>query len=135
MVNVGPSWIVADLGDAAAVRNHVCDAQAMIAAVQAESATGITIFGRGEGDDGSVIAVRSLFPVGAMLVEDPVCGSGNGAVAAYRRSIGELGAGMHYMASQGREIGRDGKILVSYVDNTIHIGGKCVALVRGNIAL
>lgn len=135
MINVGPSWIIADLGDAAVVRALNCDAPAMIAAVHGEGATGITVFGRGEGADGNAVAVRSLFPVGAMLVEDPVCGSGNGAVAAYRRSIGDVGAGGHYTASQGREIGRDGTILVIYGDNTIYIGGKCVALVRGHVAI
>ncbi|NKB17082.1 MAG: hypothetical protein HC770_01455 [Pseudanabaena sp. CRU_2_10] len=37
------------------------------------------------------------------IAEDPVCGSGNGALAAYRLHSGAIKGGDRYLASQGRQ--------------------------------
>jgi PhzF family phenazine biosynthesis protein len=87
--------------------------------------------------DGAAIAVRSFAPaVGAP--EDPVCGSGNAAVAAYLVAAKRLdGAGARYRASQGREVGRDGIVEVAVGDGGRHIeiGGRALTVVDGTVTV
>ena len=75
-------------------------------------------------------AVRSFAPADG-IAEDPVCGSGNGAVAAYRLTRSQTGQGDSYTASQGREVGRDGHIAIRYAADGIHVGGRAVTVVEG----
>ena len=82
-----------------------------------------------EGADGDIV-VRSFAPADG-IAEDPVCGSGNGAVAAYRLRAGQLSPVDRYMASQGRQVGRDGHVRVRVEGDAIHIGGDCVTVVDG----
>jgi PhzF family phenazine biosynthesis protein len=130
IADTGPRWMTAELANGAAVRALNPDAVALIAVERAEGANGLTVFGVEDGG----IAVRSFFSVGDALVEDPVCGSGNGAVAVVRLASGAIGPGDAYAASQGREIGRDGRIAVRIdADGGVHVGGHCVVCVTGEV--
>ena len=80
------------------------------------------------------IIVRS-FAATDSIAEDPVCGSGNGAVAAYRLRAGQIGDGDSCRASQGREIGRDGVINIRVEGADIHAGGQCVTVVDGIVGM
>ena len=65
--------------------------------------------------------------------EDPVCGSGNGCVAALVRREGLL-AGGSYVARQGGCLGRDGRVEVRYgEDGSIWVGGQAVTCVEGSL--
>ena len=80
------------------------------------------------------VEVRSFVP-GDGVPEDPVCGSGNGCVAAMilRNSVFTES---RYTAAQGRVLGRDGRIEVEYEpDGAIWLGGTAAVLVEGSIAL
>lgn len=81
--------------------------------------------------DGEEVHVRSFF-VADGLAEDPVCGSGNVAVAAHRRAVEDFRG--RYPARQGRHRGRDGRVEVQ-VDDAIRVGGHAVTVVRGTVAL
>jgi PhzF family phenazine biosynthesis protein len=129
VVDVGPRWVIAELPAPDAVRALIPDLTALAAYDRAHGVTGQTIFA--VEPDGDAI-VRS-FAAGDGIAEDPVCGSGNGAVAAYRRWA--HGQDADYTASQGREIGRDGAIRLRYADGEIHVGGTCVTVVEGTVAL
>ena len=69
------------------------------------------------------------------MVEDPVCGSGNAAVAVHRMRAGTIGDGDAYLARQGRQIGRDGEIRVRVYAGNVHVGGQCVTCVEGSLML
>lgn len=127
IVNVGPKWVIAQLADEASVRTLTPDLAALAAYDVRHATTGLTIFAASP--DGAV-TVRSFAPADG-IAEDPVCGSGNGAVAAYRLNLGQTGEGDGYTASQGREVGRDGSITIRYAADGIHVGGRAVTVVEG----
>ncbi|PKB25046.1 PhzF family phenazine biosynthesis protein [Novosphingobium kunmingense] len=129
-VDVGPVWLIAELAERSALENLAHDPARLTRFYQATGMTGATIFAR----DGDGIMVRSFAP-GDGIPEDPVCGSGNAAVAAYRLGQGQIGAGSRYIASQGRQIGRDGSISVRIEGDSIHVGGACVTCIEGTVLL
>ena len=129
IVNVGPRWTIAELASPAAVRTCVPDLAVLAAYERRHATTGITIYAR-EADGNAT--VRSFAPADG-IAEDPVCGSGNGAVAAYRRWSGTGAA--DYGASQGREIGRDGRITLRYHGGEIYVGGACVTVIEGTVRI
>jgi PhzF family phenazine biosynthesis protein len=78
--------------------------------------------------------VRSFAPAHG-INEDPVCGSGNIGVAAYLRKMGMLGRfGASYVARQGMQLGRDGRVAVRVGSRGIEIGGTSVSCVTGTLA-
>jgi PhzF family phenazine biosynthesis protein len=132
IVAVGPRWLTLMLADAGAVRGLAPDMAAVAAVSRKLRATGITVFApdRGSGHD---VVVRSFAP-GEGVPEDPVCGSGNAAVGAWLRHAGvTVGAGGRHVASQGRELGRDGYVTVRVDAGTrrLWIGGAAVTCVDG----
>lgn len=132
LVTIGPRWLTLMLADAATVRALVPDMAAVAAVSRNLRATGITVFApdRGGGHD---IVVRSFAPADG-IPEDPVCGSGNAAVGAWLQHAGvTVGAGGRHVASQGRELGRDGYVTVRVDDATrrVWIGGAAVTCVDG----
>jgi PhzF family phenazine biosynthesis protein len=133
-VDVGPVWIVVDLGEAEAVDELVPD-MATIERLSADlRATGVTVFGR-TGDPAARIHVRSFAPAHG-IPEDPVCGSGNISVAAFLRETGSLAEfGDAYVARQGMQVGRDGRVNVRLRPDAIEIGGEAVTCVDGTLRL
>ena len=131
LVNVGPKWVIAHLADAAALKSLAPDLAALAAYDRRNATTGLTVFADDSADG---VLVRSYAPADG-IAEDPVCGSGNGAVAAYRLKHGFNAVGDSYVARQGREIGRNGLISVRFGADGIHIGGRCVTCVDGTVEI
>ena len=129
-VDVGPVWLIAELADVAALETLAHDPARLTRYYEANGLTGATLFAV----DGTRVVVRSFAP-GDGIPEDPVCGSGNAAVAAFRLAAGQIRAGDSYVASQGRQVGRDGKVSVRIDGADIHIGGQCVTCVEGAVTL
>ncbi|WP_309623971.1 PhzF family phenazine biosynthesis protein [Novosphingobium sp.] len=129
-VDVGPVWLVAQLADIAALENLAHDPARLTRYYEANGLTGATIFAL----DGEQVVVRSFAP-GDGIPEDPVCGSGNAAVAAWRLVSGQVSPGDSYVASQGRQIGRDGYIRIRFEGEDVHVGGQCVTCVTGEVSL
>jgi len=78
--------------------------------------------------------VRAFFPApGGSLAEDPVTGSLNAALAQWL--IGDGLAPLRYVAAQGAALGRAGRVHVARDGDEIWIGGDCVAVVHGTVAL
>lgn len=69
------------------------------------------------------------------IPEDPVTGSANAAIAAVLAADGGLAwSGNPYIASQGRELGRDGFVHVAVDDQRdVWIGGDCVVAISGEL--
>lgn len=135
-VDNGPLWILCDLDDASVVRNLTPDLAAIATLCLAHGAVGVSVFGRDTGGAADM-AVRAFCPADG-IPEDPVTGSANAAIAACLRESGGLARyGHRYTASQGREVGRDGKVEVQVdeASGAVTIGGRCVVGVRGRFTL
>lgn len=125
LVEVGPVWLTLQLPTVASVLALRPD---MGQLSRLEEAVGITVFALGEHGE---IEVRSFAPA-AGVPEDPVCGSGNGSVAALIRRHHLLPA-TSYMAFQGRCVGRDGRVEVRFENDRIWLGGSAVTCVEGRM--
>lgn len=136
IVNVGAIWIVAQLNDAASVLELRPDLARLAELERRLGVTGLTVFGAREHGDDAAIEVRTFAP-SCGVDEDPVCGSGNGSVAAFQWQRGLLPAGgTDYVAAQGRCVGRDGRVRISVDANgTVSVGGSCVISVEGSLTL
>jgi PhzF family phenazine biosynthesis protein len=130
VLDVGPRWVIAEMASVDAVAHLEPDLTALASYDRRHGTTGLTVFASGDG--GTV--VRSFAPADG-IAEDPVCGSGNGAVAAYRLLAGQIGNGDRYIASQGLQIGRDGYVHIRVDGQDIHVGGQCVTCITGTLAL
>lgn len=129
----GPSWWLVEATSARQLRALRPDFSAIAAWSNATAATGVTVYAR-EDADSHAIAVRAFCPGDAVGVpEDPVTGSANALVAARLHAQGRLPA-TRYIASQGRELGRDGQVHV-HVDDAgeVWIGGQVQQLIHGRL--
>ncbi len=135
LVDVGARWVVTELESAAAVLALQPDLERMKALDAELRSTGLTVFGVHPPGAQAQIEVRSFAPLHG-VPEDPVCGSGNGCVAAYIRQQGLAGRiGRRYTASQGGAIGRDGRIRLIIEDDAIRVGGHSITCVEGRLVL
>src|SRR5216110_3267428 len=128
IIDVGPVWFTVQLVSGAAVKALAPD-MCKLAALNPIGITGVNVFGLYPTGAGADLEVRSFAP-GDGIPEDPVCGSGNGCVAALVRRDGVLNA-RTYVARQGRCLGRDGQVTVQFDDGTIWLGGHAVTCVEG----
>lgn len=137
LVDVGARWLVAAARDGRDVRALRPDFARVAALTQRYAhVVGLCVFGREENAD-AALAVRAFCPADG-IAEDPVTGSANAAIAAFLRASGDLAAiGPRYRVSQGREIGRDGRVEVRVGDGDgpIEIGGDCVTCIVGTLTL
>jgi PhzF family phenazine biosynthesis protein len=127
VVDVGPHWVIAELDSVAAVETLTPDLPALAAYDRAHHTTGITLFAVVSEAE---IIVRTFAPLDG-IAEDPVCGSGNGALAAYRLHTGAIRGGDAYIAHQGRQVGRYGNVYIRVDAQDIHVGGACVTCIDG----
>lgn len=129
IVDVGPRWVIAQLADGMAVSALTPDLAGLAAYDRQHGTNGMTVFGHSDAG-GPDLIVRSFAPADG-IAEDPVCGSGNGAVAAYRLHHGMAAAGQTYEAAQGMSIGRNGRVQICFGEDGIHVGGRAVTVVSG----
>jgi PhzF family phenazine biosynthesis protein len=130
IVDVGAVWLTLQLRDAEAVTNLQPEMNS-VAALSVGRATGITVFGLQKSGSPTDIEVRSFAPADG-VPEDPVCGSGNGCVAAIIARDHVLGKSS-YVAGQGRRLNRDGRVEIRFEDSAIWVGGEAVTCVEGTL--
>jgi PhzF family phenazine biosynthesis protein len=128
IIDVGPVWFTVQLASGDVVSALAPD-MGKLAALSPIGMTGVNVFGLYPRGGSADIEVRSFAP-GEGVPEDPVCGSGNGCVAALVRRDGVLKT-LTYVASQGRCLGRDGQVTVEFDGTTIWLGGHAVTCVEG----
>ncbi len=133
--DVGARWLLVEMPNRATVRAVVPDRPALIAVSEQAGVVGIAVFSFEPGLP-IPLELRAFAPIDG-IDEDPVTGSAQAAVADWLLAQGRLDA-LHgrYLASQGHALGRDGRVHV-FVDSDrrVHIGGECVALIRGAVAI
>lgn len=115
VIDVGPVWFTVQLASGDAVRALAPD-MGKLAALNSIGITGVNVFGLYPEAAEADLEVRSFAPADG-IPEDPVCGSGNGCVAALIRRDGIL-KGRTYVARQGRCLGRDGQVTVEFDGST-----------------
>ena len=127
--DVGPVWLVGEMTDAASLAALKPDMSALAEWTDSLEVTGATIFAP-SGEKDCAFHVRSFAP-GHGIPEDPVCGSGNICVAAYLRHAGK--APRSYVARQGMQLGRDGRVHMRVSEESIDLGGRAVTCVEGTL--
>lgn len=127
--DVGPVWLTGEVKDAATLAALKPDMGALAKWSTALHATGVTVFAR-SGERDNAFHVRSFAPAHG-IPEDPVCGSGNICVAAYLRHLKRAPAS--YVARQGMQLGRDGRVHMRVSAEAIELGGRAVTCVEGQI--
>ncbi len=135
LIDVGARWIVAQLPSAEAVLACKPDFLRMRQQDIKVQATGVVIFG--EYPEGSPARVETrAFGPATGIEEDPVCGSGNGCLAAFIRATGQTAHfGSRFVSSQGAALGRAGLIDITIDEQRIQIGGTAVTCIDGHISL
>ena len=131
LMDNGPHWWVVELTDEAGVRTMQPDFAAISRLTLGSASVGLAVFAFCQ-DKPWQLAVRAFCPADG-IPEDPVTGSANAAIAAwllYNRAL----PARHYLASQGREVGRDGFVRVE-IDDDGHawIGGRTQTVVAGSL--
>jgi PhzF family phenazine biosynthesis protein len=101
------------------------------------AAVGATIFAIGESGPQKWIKVRA-FASGQGVAEDPVCGSGDGSVAAYITVSGLFdGPDFHCISHQGSKMARPGYVSVHCLTGSdglrVRIAGQAVITIQGDI--
>lgn len=130
IIDAGPIWVTALIDSSDAIE-ALRPNQSMVKTFSDQlQATGIVI--GAVQSDGKTYKIRTFAPsVG--VPEDPVCGSGNIALAYLRIQNGLPPE--NYISQQGQEVGRDGEVQVSYLDSgKIELGGKTNITMSGKIA-
>ncbi len=135
--NNGPGWWLVQLQDGDAVRRAIPDLPAIAALTHATGAVGLSIFGASKAGQDHDLVVRAFCPADN-ISEDPVTGSANACIAAALRAGDAWPGGdpsmenRRYVASQGRELGRDGRVEVEIdEDGEVWVGGKVQPVIRG----
>jgi len=67
------------------------------------------------------------------IYEDPVTGSLNAGIAKWFFNTNSVKD--EYTVSQGKALGRDGKIFIQKIDNTIWVGGEIISCINGELTL
>ncbi len=81
------------------------------------------------------VHIRVFAPDGG-VPEDPVTGSANASLPTYLARVGLLDrVGKEYVSSQGRELGRDGRVHVRTDGVRTEIGGQAVTVIDGEIRI
>lgn len=133
-IEVGPIWIVGEVADAQELAALKPDMGALAAFTIDHEATGITVFAP-SGEKQTAMHVRSFAPAHG-IPEDPVCGTGNLAVAHYLKQTNSLKRfGERYIARQGMQMKRDGRVHVRVDEDGVRIGGRAVTCIEGTLRI
>jgi PhzF family phenazine biosynthesis protein len=131
LVDVGPRWLTGRL-NLDELDALVPDQAVFLSALDPDRLDGINLYAV---DGAQQVHVRSFFSYAGMVIEDPVCGSGNAAVCVHLMHTGHASdVPPVYQARQGRHRGRDGRITVSRGE-TIWVGGPAVCVVTGSVTI
>lgn len=139
VVSTGVRWLIVQLAGRQAISDLQPDLGLVDRICAAQGAVGVTVFTMLPEGDRARLRLRTFAP-GEGIAEDPVCGSGNGSVAAYlARHIEPGRSAGQYIAEQGVEIGRQGVVHVSWERSDgfirVRIAGAAVTCARGQLLL
>ncbi len=131
-IDSGPVWLTFSVANKDVLNQISIDVQKTLTLSKFAGISGLNVYCI---DDNKEVHLRTFAPI-LGVPEDPVCGSGNAAVAAHLKISGksEL-VGEKYTAYQGSAMGRNGIIQVIYDNDDIYIGGKSVVVINGTMKI
>jgi PhzF family phenazine biosynthesis protein len=152
-VDNGPAWLFCRFDDPATIAGLTPDMTAVARLSRDFGVTGFVPFaftpahpeeapGRAGVGESAVskdhaVHIRAFAPA-VGVPEDPVTGSANASLPTYlaRHNLLER-TGREYVASQGTELGRDGRVHVRVLDDDgfAEVGGQAVTVIEGEIRL
>lgn len=132
-IDVGAVWVVAEVKDAQTLASLAPNVARVMELSRKHDLAGITLFAKSD-DCVAAVHVRSFAPYHG-IPEDPVCGTGNISVAAYLRFNQDERFGSHYVARQGAQCGRDGRVHLRVDGDAIYLGGNAVTTIDGEIGV
>ena len=141
--STGMRWLVVRMASHAALDAVAPDMTALARVSGQLRVSGITAFAGSPADatdssDAPTVSVRSFAPLHG-VPEDPVCGSGNGAVAAYLMDrVHPHVQRVAYRAEQGRHVQRPGEVQVraereASGEVAVYVGGAAVRVMTGEL--
>lgn len=155
-IDVGAVWIICRFGDVDTVRKLKPDMAAVARLSDDFNVTGIAVFAlttpahpeearravskgsKGErGYEAPAVHIRAFAPWHG-VPEDPVTGSANACLGRYFSETGLVDrTGREYVASQGTELGRGGRVHVRISEDgeQVQVGGRAVTTVDGTITV
>lgn len=139
IVSTGVPWLIVELTQPEAISALSPDHGLIARECKVIKGVGMTVFTECGDNSETRIRVRTFAP-GEGVLEDPVCGSGNGSVAAFialhKHSQETSGS---YQAEQGVEINRDGRVHVKWKREgnsfIIQVGGEAALAAFGQLQL
>ena len=132
IIITGPRWLTAELESAETLFKISGDLNPLVPFMKTIGADGVVIYAI---HDDKKVHLRAFFEGNSGMIEDPVCGSGNAAVAAHIMTTGNTNrVGLTYEAFQGAALKRDGRISVVLGDK-IKVGGQCHTVFEGRATL
>jgi PhzF family phenazine biosynthesis protein len=132
LIDGGRRWWLAEFADEAVLRRWQPDHDAIGRLARATDTVGLCAFARSS-EPGVDLVVRALAS-GVGIKEDPASGAANGLVAQYiamREPAGALAGG--YVVSQGREVGHDATLVISYDRDQTWVGGSTNVIISGTV--
>ena len=141
LCSAGLPWLIARVKTLDGLQRATPDQGLVERTCHAHGAVGLTTYSEGAVLDGCELHVRSFAP-GEGIPEDPVCGSGNGAVAIHvARHLYKDRPSFAYRAEQGLEVHRRG-ILHLFVDRAaadgapaVRLGGHAARVMEGQLSI
>jgi PhzF family phenazine biosynthesis protein len=140
IVSTGVQWLIIPLRSLKAVKALKPNMGLVEETCGAITAAGVTAFSLEAEREGYAVHLRSFAP-GLRITEDPVCGTGNGAVAAYIAKHSLMpGERFEYLAEQGSEVLRPGTVTIKAELGknrkwSIQVGGQAVTVLVGEILI
>lgn len=140
IVSTGVKWLIIPLKSVRAMKALKPNMSVVEETCAALNAIGITSFSLEAEREACSVHLRSFAP-GEGIPEDPVCGTGNGSVAAYIAEHGLMqGESFEYLAEQGSEVQHPGTVIVRATLGkdrkwTIDIGGQAVTVLAGELLI
>ncbi len=138
--STGLPWMIASISSLGALSAAVPDQELIEQVCRQERATGLTVYSQDATLPGCSVHLRTFAP-GEGILEDPICGSCNGATAVHlSRHAFRSRKSFSYRAEQGLEIHREGIIHVSAEGNgtafpRIQVGGNAVTVMEGTLRI
>ena len=138
--STGLPWLIASVRSLSALQSAKPDHAAIEATCHGLEAIGITVYCRAAELESCDVHVRTFAP-GVGILEDPVCGSGNAALAFHMaRHVFPTTESFSFRAEQGLEIGRRGILHLNVDGNggknpSVRLGGRAVRVMHGSLGV
>lgn len=138
--SIGLPWLIARIASLEPLQAARPDLGAIERACRRCRAVGLTVYALEAVFDDCDVHVRTFAP-GAGIPEDPVCGSGNGAIAVHlARHLYRDRAAFSFRSEQGLEVHRAGRLHLEVERGgdddrsiAVHLGGQAAKAMQGHL--